>query len=66
MNIEIKEDKKRKFDNEYIIIAIDHNSIKVTNSGQWMRDKWNVKNNSKRYLKINVAVNERPSKCSVA
>ena len=26
-----------------IIIAIDSTGIKVTNRGQWMRDKWNIK-----------------------
>ena len=39
-----------------IIIAADSTGIKVTNRGQWMQDKWNVKN-KKGYLKIHVAVN---------
>ena len=26
-----------------IIIAVDSTGIKVTNRGQWMRDKWNVR-----------------------
>jgi len=43
-------------DDEYIIIAIDGTGIKVTNRGQWMSEKWNVKNR-KGYLKIHVAVN---------
>ena len=29
---------------------------KVTNSGQWMTEKWHIKN-KKGYLKIHVAVN---------
>ena len=37
------------------IIAIDSTGIKVTNRGQWLRDKWSVK--KKGYLKIHVAVN---------
>ena len=39
-----------------IIIAIDSTGIKVTNRGQWMQDKWNVRKR-KVYLKIHVAVN---------
>ena len=34
---------------ENIVIAIDSTGIKVTNRGQWMRDKWNVR--KKGYLK---------------
>ncbi|MBA3750731.1 MAG: IS5 family transposase [Nitrosopumilus sp.] len=41
---------------ESIIIAIDSTGIKVTNRGQWMQDKWNVRN-KKGYLKIHIAVN---------
>ncbi len=37
-----------------IIIAVDSTGIKVTNRGQWMQEKWNVK--KKGYLKIHVAV----------
>lgn len=43
-------------DNHVVIIAADSTGIKVTNKGQWMQDKWNVKN-KKGYLKIHVAVN---------
>ncbi len=38
-----------------IILAADSTGIKVTNRGQWMQDKWDVKN-KKGYLKIHVAV----------
>lgn len=38
-----------------IVIAIDSTGIKVTNRGQWLRDKWNIR--KKGYLKIHVAVN---------
>ena len=44
-----------KFKDEYIVIAIDSTGIKVTNRGQWMHDKWHLKN-KKGYLKIHVAV----------
>ena len=39
-----------------IIIAIDSTGIKVTNRGQWMQEKWNIKK-KKGYLKIHIAVN---------
>jgi hypothetical protein len=56
-DIKIKEDNKsRDFEDEDIIIAIDSTGIKVTNRGQWMQDKWNVKN-KKGYLKIHIAIN---------
>jgi hypothetical protein len=37
-----------------IIIAIDSTGIKVTNRGQWMQEKWQIK--KKGYIKIHVAV----------
>ena len=65
LNIKIKEDgKNRKFEDEYIVIAIDSTGIKVTNRGQWMQDKLNVRNNNskKGYLKIYIAVNIKTKK----
>ena len=38
-----------------IVIAIDSTGIKVTNRGQWLRDRWNIR--KKDYLKIHIAVN---------
>ena len=46
-----KDDKNKEFEDEYIIIAIDSTGIKVTNRGPWMRDKWNVNNKNKGYLR---------------
>ena len=46
-------------DNDGIIIAIDSTGIKVTNRGQWMQDKWNIKKKKKKkkgYLKIHIVV----------
>ena len=40
---------------DVVIIAADSIGIKVTNRGQWMREKWHV-NSKKGYLKIHVAV----------
>jgi len=46
-------------DNEYdsIVIALDSTGIKITNRGQWMQEKWNIRNKKKGYLKIHIAVN---------
>ncbi|HXT84537.1 MAG TPA: IS5/IS1182 family transposase, partial [Verrucomicrobiae bacterium] len=44
LDIKIKDDDKNKeFEDEYIVIAIDSNGIKVSNRSQWMRDKWHLK-----------------------
>ncbi|HEY6537302.1 MAG TPA: transposase, partial [Candidatus Nitrosocosmicus sp.] len=53
--------KKKEYEDEYIVIAIDSTGIKVTNRGQWMRDKLHVKN-KKGYLKIHIAVNVKTKK----
>ena len=50
-----------KFKDEYIVIAIDSTGIKITNRGQWMEDKWHIKN-KKGYLKIHVALNVKTKK----
>ena len=53
LNIQINNNNKDKVSREeYLIIAIGSTGIKVTNRGQWMRDKWNAK--KKGYLKIHV------------
>ena len=54
------DNKDKEFEDEYITIAIDGPGIKVTNRGQWMKDKWNVK--KKGYLKIHIAVNIKTKK----
>ena len=63
LDIKIKDtDNKsnKEFEDEYIIIAVDSTSIKVTNRGQWMKEKWNVR--KKGYLKIHIAVNVKTKK----
>ncbi len=50
---------KESTNDNYIIIAIDSTGIKVTNRGQWIRDKWNIR---KGYLKIHVAVDVKSKK----
>jgi IS5 family transposase len=63
LNIKIKDvdNKDKDFEDKYIVIAIDSTGIKVTNRGQWMRDKWHIKN-KKGYLKIHIAVNVKTKK----
>ncbi|HXT84650.1 MAG TPA: hypothetical protein VN704_10045 [Verrucomicrobiae bacterium] len=52
LDIKIKytTDDTKEFEYKYIVISIDSNSIKVTNRGQRMKDKWKIR--KKRYLKI--------------
>ena len=38
---------------DYFVIAIDSTGIKVSNRGEWIKHRWNVK---RGYLKIHVAV----------
>lgn len=63
MDIKIKDttDSSNKSKDEYIVIAIDSTGTKVTNRGQWMQDKWHIKN-KKGYLKIHVAVDVKTKK----
>jgi Transposase DDE domain/Pyridine nucleotide-disulphide oxidoreductase len=54
--LDIKINNKNKNNNDdYFVIAIDSTGIKVTNRGEWMRHKWNVK---RGYLKIHVDVDK--------
>jgi len=63
LDIKIKDDDDDvKFKDEYIVISIDSTGIKVINRGQWLREKWHVKNNKKGYLKIHVEVNVKIKK----
>jgi uncharacterized protein YneR/transposase len=59
LDIKIKDNKYWEFQDDYLIIAIDSTGIKVTNRGQWLRDKWNIR---KGYLKIHVAVDIKSKK----
>ena len=61
MNIKVEDAvAKESTKDDYIIIAIDSTGIKVTNRGQWMKDKWNVR--TKGYLKIHIAVDVKTKK----
>ena len=56
------DNKDKDSKDEYIVITIDITGIKVTNRGQWMQDKRNVKNSIKKYLKIHIAFNVKTKK----
>ena len=63
LDIKIKDtidNKDNEFEDDYIVIAMDSTGIKVTNRGQWMREKWDVR--KKGYLKIHIAVNIKSKK----
>lgn len=53
---------------DIITIAVDSTGIKVTNRGEWIREKWNNNNNNNNnkkrrgFIKIHVAVNVRTKK----
>jgi len=56
LDIRISDDDNNKSSlqhDDYFVIAIDSTGIKVSNRGEWIRHKWNVK---RGYLKIHVAV----------
>ena len=59
MDIKIEDNKSKEFKDDYIVVAIDKTGIKVTNRGQWLRVKWNIR---KRYLKIQYPVNVKTKK----
>ena len=52
MDININ-NKNNNNNDDYFVIAVDSTGIMVTNRGEWIRHKWNVK---RGYLKIHVAV----------
>ena len=54
LDIKIDDDaNKSSLHDDHFVIAIDSTGIKVSNRGEWIRHKWNVK---RGYLKIHVAV----------
>ena len=54
LDIKINNNDDRHVVNDYyFVIAIDSTGIKVSNRGEWIRHKWNVK---RGYLKIHLAV----------
>ena len=59
LDIKISDDDKSSLYDDYFVIAIDSTGIKVSNRGEWIRHKWNVK---RGYLKIHVAVDIKKKK----
>ena len=53
------DDGKSIVNDDNFLIAIDSTGIKVTNRGEWIRHKWNVK---RGYLKIHLAVDIKKKK----
>lgn len=50
-NIKIKDTPdSNRFKDNYIIIAIGSNGIKVINRGQWMQETWQVKKTKEIFL----------------
>ncbi len=47
------DDDKSSLYDDYFVIAIDSTGIKVSNRGEWIRHKWDIK---RGYLKIHLAV----------
>ena len=60
LDIKIDDDaNKSSLHDDHFVIAVDSTGIKVTNRGEWIRHKWNVK---RGYLKIHVAVDIKKRK----
>lgn len=54
LDIKIDDDaNKSSLHDDHFVIAIDSTGIKVSNRGEWIRHKWNIK---RGYLKIHLAV----------
>jgi transposase len=56
LDIKINDNEKSSLHDDNFVIAIDATGVKVTNRGEWIRHKWNVK---RGYLKIHVAFDIR-------
>jgi len=53
IKVDNHDDDKSSVHDDNFVIAIDSTGIKVSNRGEWIRHKWNVK---RGYLKIHLAV----------
>jgi IS5 family transposase len=54
LDIKISSDNNKfSLHDDYFVIAIDSTGIKISNRGEWIRHKWNIK---RGYLKIHIAV----------
>src|SRR6476469_244121 len=62
VKLKINLDPKVNLEKDDIVIAVDSTSIKVTNSGEWILDKWKNKRKRKGFIKIHVAINIKTKK----
>jgi hypothetical protein len=63
LDIKIDDDaNKSSLHDDHFVIAIDCTGIKVSNRGEWIRHKWNVK---RGYLKIHLAVDIKKEENSI-
>jgi len=64
VKVKVHLNPKTNLEKDPITIAVDSTGIKVTNRGEWIREKWNNNSNNKRrgFIKIHIAVNVRTKK----
>jgi len=64
VKVKVHLNPKINLEKDPITIAVDSTGIKVTNRGEWIREKWNNNSNNKRrgFIKIHIAVNVRTKK----
>jgi hypothetical protein len=65
VKVKVRLNPEVNLEKDLITIAVDSTGIKVTNRGEWIREKWNNNNNNKKrrgFIKIHVAVNVRTKK----
>ena len=64
VKVKVRLNPEVNLEKDIITIAVDSTGIKVTNKGEWIREKWNNNKNKKRrgFIKIHVAVNVRTKK----
>src|SRR6478672_12999069 len=64
VKVKVHLNPKINLEKDPITIAVDSTGIKVTNRGEWIREKWNNNSDNKRrgFIKIHIAVNVRTKK----
>ena len=66
VKVKVRLNPEVNLEKDLITIAVDSTGIKVTNRGEWIREKWNNNNNNNKkrrgFIKIHVAVNVRTKK----
>jgi len=62
VKLKINLDPKVNLEKDDIVIAVDSTGIKVTNSGEWILDKWKNKRKRKEFIQIHVDINIKTKK----